>query len=433
MTFLDTEIHDKQLEFNFVQTCAWGDKGIADAADIVKPEMLYCVPYRVIYETALRLHDEGKAVFPTTIYSALGGDYREQYFPTQDKFLELLETDYYATGTLVTNAEKIKDYYRRRSITHSLLQAKIDINDTKIEIDETLKELDTRLTKIESNSKLFDMEAAFMTINERIQIAKQQGRAPGLSTGIQALDAILGPIEATDYVIVAAGTSIGKTALAGQITANVCRVGGTVLYMSGEMSEYEILMRLLSAESSITHTTLKHGRLTKQEEKAFQMAQARMTSDWKLIIEDMAARTPKDILRRAKRVRAELGQLDLIVIDYIDLMGCPNSKVTDIFQATTIKSNVLKQVAMQLGVPILCLVQLNRARAHRSDPKPKLSDLRNSGALEQDANKVVMIHRKHPKDLPTTIMVEKNRNGECGEFDCRYNPDYLIFEGGSHE
>ena len=253
---------------------------------------------------------------------------------------------------------------------------------------------------------------------DRIEALQKSDRALGLPTGYPELDGILGGLQRSDLVLLAARPSMGKTALALCMARNVVSLGAKVAFFSMEMSNEQVMNRLVSLESSISVTSLKTGKLADAEWPPFMQATDSI-DNMSIWIDDSPSATPEEIRAKAMTIEAQAKGLDLIIVDYLQLMrgGKPGMKryelVTEVGQA-------LKGLAKDLRVPILALSQLNRECENRADKRPQLHDLSESGHLEQAANVVMLLYRDEYYNPETAerniaeIAVAKNRDGPKG-------------------
>ena len=244
----------------------------------------------------------------------------------------------------------------------------------------------------------------------------------GLPTGFDDLDKKTAGLQPSDLIIIAARPSMGKTALAVNIVEHASMVGdGAVLVFSMEMPSEQIVMRMLSSLGRIDQTRMRTGDMHEDDWPRFTAAVSQL-KDKKLYIDDTPALSPNDIRTRARRVARESGGLGLIVVDYLQLMrgsGPFENRTNEISEI----SRSLKAIAKELRVPLVALSQLNRALENRTDKRPMMADLRESGAIEQDADLILFIYRDEVYNPDSAdkgvaeIIIGKQRNGPIGS--CR--------------
>ncbi len=263
----------------------------------------------------------------------------------------------------------------------------------------------------------------------------------GIPTGFHGLDWYLSGLKRANFILLAARPSVGKTALAACIAANVTRAGHAVALFTLEMSGQEMAQRILTAEGRVDSHSVSTGQMEPEDWKKI-LAGADRLCRGECIIDDNTTVTPAYLRAKLRRIQAEHG-LDLVVIDYIGLMssggsGSGRRNETRNEELSQI-SRSLKLIAKEFDVPVLALAQLNRGVEQRTDKRPLLSDLRDSGSLEQDADAVMFLHRdSYQSDDagardnyqidPTEVIIRKQRNGPTGTLQLGFTPAYARFE-----
>jgi len=253
-------------------------------------------------------------------------------------------------------------------------------------------------------------------------LVKQDGSLRGVPTGFKALDRLMGGLQRSDLIIIAARPSMGKTTFALNIGEYVAVEGERVVGLfSLEMSKEQLVDKLIASVGRVDSWKLRNGQLTDDEMSNLINAQAEL-AEAKLYIDDMASATVTEIRAKARRLQAEHG-LDLIVIDYLQLIqGSSRANSDNRVQEVSEISRGLKALAKELNCPVIALSQLSRAVEARNDKRPLLSDLRESGSIEQDADVVMFLYRddyynknREEHDHLVEVMVSKHRNGPTGE------------------
>ena len=249
---------------------------------------------------------------------------------------------------------------------------------------------------------------------------------PGISTGFCDLDDILGGLHRQDLVVLAARPSQGKTSLAGCLACNVAeRAGLPVMFFSLEMGRRDILMRAAAIKSGVNLHAVRQRHLRDTEATEYMKALG-WAAKQPIYVDDTAAQTVMHIRNKVLRFRVEHGALGLVVIDYLQLMDCEGKTENRVQEVSKI-SRGLKQLAREVDVPVLALSQLSRAVESRTSHIPMLSDLRESGAIEQDADVVMFIYREEVYDQETDkkgiaeIHIAKHRNGPLGVVAMRFD------------
>lgn len=256
----------------------------------------------------------------------------------------------------------------------------------------------------------------------------------GVPTGFNSLDSMLSGLQPSDLIILAARPSMGKTAFALSIAREAARRGKSVGIFSLEMSAQQLVLRLISADAEVNLQALRSGRLTQREMNDI-VAKIDKLMNAQIYIDDSAALSPVEFRAKCRRMKIE-HKIDVVIVDYLQLMHAPKAESRE-REISTI-SHTLKQVAKELNIPVLALSQLNRGLEARADKRPMLSDLRESGSIEQDADVVMFVHRPEYykiekfEDGTSTeniaeIIVGKQRNGPVGDARLFYNKDLARF------
>ena len=338
-----------------------------------------------------------------------------------------------------TNIVHYADVVREKSLYRGLITAGRELQRQAADEEELPEVLiasaETRLVELQrlgGVDRMTDVSAGTsLLLADLMYRVEHQGELTGVPTGFPTLDQLTQGWQAGDVIVLAARPSMGKTTLVLNCAMEAARLGKTVAVFSMEMRARQLEYRMLSGLSGVPLTLLQRGRVAGDEQFAAIGAATAVLEQCPVHIDDAAARTVRDVRRACRRLRSERG-LDLVVIDYIQLMAgtldrrgaTRNEELTDI-------SRRLKVLAGELNVPILVLSQLNRAAESRADSRPRLSDLRESGALEQDADLVMFIHRKdHRQGGETHLIVEKQRNGPTGTLALTAQRELTLFTDG---
>ena len=256
----------------------------------------------------------------------------------------------------------------------------------------------------------------------------------GVRSGYADLDAITSGWQRSDLIVVAARPAMGKTALCLNMCTNAAvRFGRSTLFCSLEMSARQLAMRMLASESRINVTDVRTGRLKEHEWARLIQATAAL-SKAKIYIDDTPALTPATLASRAKRLKADTGELDLIVVDYLQLMETSKSNINSREQHISDVSRSLKVLAKEMDIPVIALAQLNRGVEARQDKRPMMSDLRESGAIEQDADIIGFVYRDEYYNEDSDekgiaeFIIGKHRSGSTGRVKLRFFPEFTRFD-----
>jgi len=274
-------------------------------------------------------------------------------------------------------------------------------------------------------------------VNRIDEMYHSEGKLTGISTGFRKLDEMTSGMQAGDLIIVAGRPSMGKTTLAVNIAENAALGSNkSAAIFSMEMSAESLTLRMISSLGRINQSHLRSGRLHEDDWPRIDSAMTQLGAA-KIFVDETPALTPTEVRARARRLKRERG-LDLIVVDYLQLMQVPGTKENRATEISEI-SRSLKALAKELKVPVIALSQLNRGVEQRVEKKPVMSDLRESGAIEQDADVILLIYREEVYDPNTTrkgiadIIVAKQRNGPTGDVQLTFLGQYTKFENYAPE
>jgi replicative DNA helicase len=399
----------------------------------------------VIFDAMASLVRAGKPVDAITLRDTLGSAGRLSEVGGQSYLMELAGIEF-TTANLPYYAGIVRD----KAVQRRLLQAAREIADDCAGAVEDIAAVVAGAERKVAEATGEERRGAWVGADEAAHRAfarlserhERGGGLRGLSTGLSKVDMATGGLAEKELIILAARPAMGKTACAATIALNVAKRGGVVAFFSLEMSESALFDRLVSAEARVDLRSIGTGRLSEEEWQRCADATARLR-ELPLFVDDCSDYCPSEIERRARGLRSERGGLDLVIVDYLQYVagergkryGTRNDEVTDIVKG-------LKQTAKRLGVPVLALAQLSRAVEKREDKRPLLSDLRDSGGLEQEADIVAFLYRASyyaaredagaggdPPDVDEVeFIVAKHRNGPTGFGRVGFLPRFTRFE-----
>jgi len=378
-------------------------------------------PHQVLYETLVELHRQGKQLDIVTIQDALVVKGALDAVGGVSYLIELQE-DIPSMGLIEQHARIIKE----KAILRQLIMSSVDIIKTCYDQgDNTLEDI---LDKTEKSAFNIAHKLAKPTFVQLSTILKDtfhklanskasEGGVTGLTTGFKKFDEMTSGLQKGDLVILAARPSMGKTALMLNMGMNAAREGAKIAIFSLEMSAEQLLLRLLSSESSIEHQKIRNANISSEEWMELTNTAA-VLADTKIFVDDTASLSIRDLRSKARKLKAK-EDIDLVIIDYLQLIS-GGGRYENRTQEISAISRSLKALAKELDVPVIAGSQLSRSLESRMDKRPMLSDLRESGAIEQDGDLIFFIYRdvvynpdvEHP-DL-TEIIIGKQRNGPTG-------------------
>jgi len=355
-------------------------------------------------------------------------------------YLGLLAKDTPSAANIVTYANIVRD----RSVLRQLIHVGTEISDSAFntegrETADLLENAEREVFKIAEQRQRG--QGGFMPIRsllakavDRIEIMfGQEGSITGASTGFTELDRLTSGLQPADLIIVAGRPSMGKTTIAMNMAENVAiKSGQPVAVFSMEMPGDSLAMRMMSSLGRIDQHKVRTGKLEDDDWPRLTSAMS-LLAETKLFIDDTPALSPTEVRSRARRLTREHGQLGLIVLDYLQLMQSPSSGDNRVQQISDI-SRSLKALAKELNVPVVALSQLNRNLEQRPNKRPVMSDLRESGAIEQDADLIIFVYRDevYNEDSPdkgiAEIIIGKQRNGPLGVVRLTFLGQYTRFE-----
>ena len=406
---------------------------VADVVGIVTPDDFFLQQNREIFETVYTMFNFSQTIDPVTVLNKMK-ELGVHHDNSRDYILQLMEI----TPT-AANAVRYAGIVREKAMLRGLAQASTDISEmvadevgTASEMLETAEKKIYALRKGERNDSLEHIGTVLHKVFDRLtELSQSDSLIPGLSTGLRDLDTKINGLNKSDLLLVAARPAMGKSAFALNIAVNVAKkYKKTVAVFNLEMSREQLAMRLLASESFIDMQKLATGKLSDEEWGKLCMASAAL-SQTDIRIDDNPSVTVADINAKCRR----LDNLGLVVIDYLQLMQGSGYGKNSENRVTVVGeiSRSLKSMAKVLNIPVICLSQLSRAVESRNDKRPILSDLRESGAIEQDADSVMFLYRDEyynenteDKGLAECI-VAKNRHGETGTVKMQWFGPYQTF------
>ena len=407
---------------------------ISRVADIVQPEAFYLSAHREIFRTALMLHSQGKPTDLTSMRSWLADKGSLEKVGGNQRLVALVE-GVASTAAIEQVAKLITDKFIRRELIKSGNEVIKLSFDQHIATDEVLDKAEQKIFAIsqEQPSKGLIPTAEIVTTTFKEIESRSLGTSvAGLPVNFFDLDQMTQGLQKSDLIIVAGRPAMGKTSIVLNIAKNVAQLHSLpVCLFSLEMSKEQLTYRLLSMEVGIDSGRLRTGRLT-QEEWPLLGQGINTLGQLPIFIDDKPNLGVLEMRSLCRRLIAEQGkELGVIVIDYLQLMegSSPDNRVQEISRIT----RGLKGMARELKVPVIALSQLSRGVESRTNKRPMLSDLRESGSIEQDADLVLMIYRDEYYNPETTdrgiteVIVTKHRNGPVGTVKLLFEPQFTRF------
>lgn len=426
--------HSVEAEQSVIGSMIMDREAIVIASELITGEDFYNRQYGILFETMVELSDGGSPVDLVTLQNRL----REKDVPPEISSLEFVRE----LLTAVPTSANIK-YYANIVAEKATLRRLIRLNEEiantcyagKESLEYILDDTEKRVFQLVQRRPVDDyvpIRQVVMNALDRIEMAsKNKGSVTGIPTGFVDLDYRTAGMQPSDLILIAARPSMGKTALALNIAQYVAfKKKLTIAVFSLEMSKEQLVNRMFSLESNVDSQKLRTGQLNDQEwERLIESAGTIGKSE--LIIDDTPGISVAELRSKCRKYKLE-HNLSMVIIDYLQLMtgsGRTDSRQQEISDI----SRSLKAIARELNVPVIALSQLSRAVEQRPDHRPMLSDLRESGAIEQDADVVMFIYRDEYYNRDTEkkgvseIIIAKQRNGPIGTVELAWLPEYTRF------
>ncbi len=434
-TFVPQMPQSPDAERSVLGAMMMDDRALSQAAETLRAEDFFLAAHREIFSAALQVMRSGMAVDLVTLEAEL---------MRRGTLVGVGGTEYLVDlGSMVPSTSNIKHYIRivlEKSTLRQLADCGLAIRKDAISQEDDLQTVLNR-----SEKSIFDIVMrrtgadsleSIATVMQRTyalvsEYAKSKGQVNGVPTGYYDLDNLLTGLHGGELILIGARPSMGKTSFAVNICTKAALKGNKVAIFSLEMPREQIALRMLCGDAKVNMQNVRQGRL--RDEEWIRLARSLgPLSRSGIYIDDTAGITPTQLRSRCRRLMMEQG-LDLIVIDYMQLMAADGKVESRQLEVSEI-SRSLKAIALELKVPLIACAQLSRANTQRADKKPVLSDLRDSGSIEQDADVVMFLHRESYYDDTVEekniaeVIVAKQRNGPLGTIKMAWNGEYTLFE-----
>ena len=427
--------HSIEAEQSVIGSMIMDREAITVASEIISGEDFYGRQYGVLFDAMVELNDEGKPVDLVTLQDRL----KEKDVPPEVSSLEFIRDLITAVPTSA-NVKYYANIVAEKATLRKLIRLNEEIANTcyagKENLEVILEDTEKRVFELvqrRNTGEFVPIRQVVMNAMDKIEKAsKNKGNVTGIATGFIDLDYRTAGMQPSDLILIAARPSMGKTAFVLNIAQYVAfRSNQTVAIFSLEMSKEQLVNRMFSLESRVDAQHLRTGNLSDAEwEKLIESAGVIGKSN--LIIDDTPGISISELRSKCRKFKLE-HNLQMIIIDYLQLMSGSGKGGDSRQQEVSDISRSLKALARELSVPVIALSQLSRAVEQRPDHRPMLSDLRESGAIEQDADMVMFIYRDdyYNKDSEkkgiAEIIIAKQRNGPIGTVELVWLPEYTKF------
>ena len=431
--------HDSDAEKAVLGAIFIDPEAIADASAVVQPEDFYERANQIIFQALLDLSDRGDAIDPLTLQDELN---------KRNQLDDIGGIGYVSELAMSTPTAAHVNFYaqivHRKALLRRLISASQNIITNAIngsdDVTDILDDAESEIMNVSSENNTGGFrsikEVVNSTINDINNLPEDNNMVTGLPTGFYELDKMTTGFHDDELIIIAARPGVGKTSFAMNIATNAAlNSGKKVAIFDLEMSKLQLIQRTISSVAKVNLSKVLSGELNQEEWKRIWTAE-RVLAESSIYLDDSSITTPLDIISKCRKLKMTEG-LDLVVIDYLQLMKASNrtdsgNRVQEISEIT----RMLKVAAKDLNIPIILLSQLSRLVEQREDHRPILSDLRESGSIEQDADIVLFLYNpENYNDVITTdepgtvhLIIAKHRSGATGEVKLRWVKEIITFE-----
>lgn len=421
----------------------------ADVSEILIPEDFYLKEHQEIFRTMQDMDRRGIGIDITTVYSALKQRKTADMVGGMTYLSKLMDD-----AIVVSNAKYYADSVSDKSKMRQLIAEAESMRDAaysgELPPEDILDNAEQRILNIANKTQ----RSQYMHINDVLienlrnmqELAKQGGAVKGIETGFRDVDKILGGFQKTDLIILAARPGVGKTAWALNVAGHAAANGYKVMVFSLEMANTQLGQRLLAMTANVPLENIRKGELEADDWESLSMAQESFF-ETDMVIDEASVITPIEMKNKCRRFSQERGGLDLVVIDYLQLMSMGGYRIEQREKEIAAITRSIKIMAKELNCAVILLSQLSRGPEQRGgDHMPKLSDLRDSGAIEQDADVVIFLKRddyynsadekaevNENTALTCAVNIAKHRNGPVGVADLTWIPRYVKFGNMARE
>jgi replicative DNA helicase len=406
---------------------------VADVT-FLKGEDFYLPRHQLIFESIIAAANGRRATDPIVVGEELSRRGRLIEVGGHEQLLDLMESVVTAAG-IQYHAEIV----REKAIARKLLETCLDVArrayDNELEAKELLDDAEKQIFEISRMDKASEAvsigDVLHDTFDRIDKLRERGGRLTGLGTDYYDLDDLMGGLQSGELIIIAARPSMGKTSFALNLTERVASQKAAVAFFSLEMSKQQVIQNMLCCRAQVDGQALRKGRITDQQYKRLQDEATRLY-ETKIFVDDTPGISITQLRAKCRRLKQK-HDIQMVVLDYLQLMSA-GGRVESRQQEISEISRGLKAIARELGMPVVALSQLNRDVENRDDHRPRMSDLRESGAIEQDADVIVLLHRDEyykPTEQNAglaQIIIAKQRNGPTGEVTLRFFREYMRFE-----
>lgn len=434
--------HNLEAEQSIIGSLMLDKESWDNVVDLISSNDFYKPSHQKIYSTIEELNKKNLPVDLITVSNLLQSKGELDQVGGAEYLVDLVNKTI-SSANIQSYAKIVREKSLLRKLIHSstgLIEKAY--SEDFVDVESFIDSAEAEFYKLGENKKSEGLASAIEVVKASVvkieELYKRKSDITGVPTGFAVLDKMTSGLQPGELIIIAARPSMGKTAFSLNLAQHMAlRSGKTVAYFSLEMGKESVMMRILASEAKINMKDIRSGRIPDNVWPKL-INVAGHVSDSKFFIDDTSGISPFEIRARARRLKAQHG-LDAIMIDYLQLMDL-KQKVESRERAVSEISKSLKTLAKELEIPVIALAQLNRGVEGRSDRRPMLSDLRESGSIEQDADIIMMLYRDdyYDKDDPekqghAEVIVGKHRNGPTGTVKLRWEAEFGRFKDADPE
>jgi replicative DNA helicase len=427
--------HNSEAEQTVLGAALIDHVAVEKTVDLLNNEDFYFEANREIFDSIKQVHSQNIPVDALTVSEELKKRGKIEYVGGFEYLARLTEN-------IITskNVEAYCNIIKEKSTLRKLISASSEIIEKGYKESDDVQKIielaESRIFSISQNrgvNSFSQIKDVLMSVfNQLEERAMNKGSLTGITTGYDDLDRMTSGLQRSDLILLAARPSMGKTALALNIAMNAVKSGASVALFSLEMSKEQYVQRIISMESMVESTKLRSGNLDDDDWSRLISVMSTI-SNYNVFIDDTASVSLFEVMSKCRRLKIEQG-LDMVIVDYLQLMTDGGRSGDNRQQEISNISRGLKAMARELDCPVVALSQLSRAPELRNDHRPIMSDLRESGAIEQDADVVMMLYRdeyylkeESEKKGITDVIITKQRNGPVGTVELAWIGQYTKF------
>jgi len=426
--------HNNEAEQSVIGAIFLEPQALITAAEVLVPEDFYRMAHQKIFNTMLVLSDKGQAIDVVTVTEELSAK-RELEDVGGISYLTEIANSVPTAANIMHYSNIVEEKALLRRLIRVATTIVEDGYTREDEVEALLSEAEKNMMEVSNRKNAGDFkhikDVLVQTYDNIELLHTQKGDVTGISSGFTDLDKLTAGFQRNDLIIVAARPSVGKTAFALNVAQNAATSGQNVAIFSLEMGADQLVMRMLCAEGNIDAQIMRTGALEAEDWRKLTMAMGSL-SNTGIYIDDSSGIRVNEIRSKCRRLKQEHG-LDMVIIDYMQLISGSGKPGENRQQEVSDISRSLKGLARELEIPVIALSQLSRNVEQRVDKRPMLSDLRESGSIEQDADIVSFLYREDYYDKETEnenmieIIIAKQRNGPTGTVTLAFAKEYNKF------